>query len=147
MKRHHIAQTAGLAILALLFLGTSVAMANITTANTTDIAETTVGRFQTIALELPEMETNDMPALQFLSNENLGKILEEKTEFRKEAGPLVHQLKSKWIALADELEKQSPEETTTTQLQDEISVMCTRLAEMRFEHFLALQEIKTNAVN
>lgn len=147
MKRHVITKTAGLATLALLLLGASIAMANITTANTTDITETAAGRFRIIPIELPEIHVNNTTTFQCLVNRTIEKLLAEETAFLKETRPLIYELKSKWAALTDELVKQSPEKTETARLQNEISALDTRLAEVRLDHLMALNDIKTTAAD
>jgi hypothetical protein len=147
MKRHIITTSTALAAIALIFIGASFSTASITTENTTDTAETVLGHFQVIPMELPEIEADNTATMQHLFDGTFERLLEEKTAFLQETRPLKQMLKSKWAALTDELTSQAPETVTTTCLQEEISALDTRLAEMRVEHLMALNNIKTNPVN
>lgn len=144
MKRHLIATSAGLAALTLLLLWAPLAMANISTANTADIKDVAINRFQVTPVELPEIDGGSTATFRFLSSDALGKLLAEKAEFLQKTRPLIHELKSKWAALTEELAGQASQETTATRLQTEISTLDTQLTAMRLDHFMALNEIRTN---
>jgi hypothetical protein len=146
MKRHIIAKSTALAAFILIFIGASLSMANIPTKDTTDTAEAIISRFQVIPMELPEIDADSMAVLQPISDGTLERLLEEKTAFLMETRPLNHMLKAKWAALTDELTRQAPAHVTAS-IQEEISNLNTRLAEMRVAHVMALNDIKTNAVN
>jgi hypothetical protein len=147
MKRTITATSIALALLALIFIGTSISTANIATEDSTDTADAVLASFQVIPMELPEIDADTTPSFGYLSDGTFEKILEEKTEFEKETRPLLHMLKSKWADLGDELSHQSSGTITATRLQDEISDLDTRLTEMRLDHLMALNDIKENAVN
>lgn len=147
MKRHVTAKTAGLAALGILLLGSSIATANITAANTAETMEPAIEQLQIPSAELPGIQPDLTAKCPYLSNGTIERLLAEKTAFRKETRPLIHRLESKWAALSNELAKRSPEETKTARLQDEISALDTRLTEMRLDHLMALGSIKTPTVN
>lgn len=147
MKRHWILKTAGLTSLALMFLFASIAMADNTPAANWYDTGSASDQFRIVSIELPEIQTCSTVEYPFLFDGTLGKLVAEKNAYREGTQPLVYALNSKWSDFADELAKQSPEETNMTRLQDEISDLGTRLAEMRLEHLMALDEIKTSTAD
>lgn len=146
MKRNFIATSAALATLVLMLLVSSAAMGNTSPETESATAETTT-RFMIASVELPEIETNNSATLWFLSDGTLDRLLDEKTAFLEETRPLIHELKSKWATLTEELAKPSSEITTVAHLQNEISNLDTRLAEMRLEHHLTVEDIKASTFN
>jgi hypothetical protein len=141
MKHTIIAKESTLAAFAIIFMGASTAMANI------DTADAILGRFQVIPLELPEINTSAMASSEYYSDDTFEKVLEEKTAYLRETRPLENILRSKWAALTDELASQTEETTETARLQKEISALDIQLSEIRLDHLMSLNTIKTNTAD
>lgn len=72
-------------------------------------------------------------------------LMVEQSSYLKESRTLFSDLKSKWAAFADELEKEEPEAGMTQLIQDEILAVNSQLTEKRLEHIVAMEEMALSA--
>lgn len=80
-------------------------------------------------------------ATQSLSEEQIEKLQEQRTEFQTATRDLRMELQSKRLALQSELVKKEPDAKTAKSLQKEISALNAELAQKRIEHVLEMKKI------
>lgn len=141
MKRSVITKTVGLTTAGLMILGLSVAMAKNTPANITTVVDNAAIRL----ISVPSVELNSSLESEGLLDLLSEKLLVEQTRFLEESQPLLQLINAKWSVLVAELAKESPEGLKTARLQNELSILDTRLARKRLEHILAVEKIKTES--
>jgi hypothetical protein len=124
-----------------MILGVSVAMAKNTSANITTVVDNAAIR----RISFPSVELNSSLESGGLLDLLSEKLLVEQARFLEESLPLLQLIKANWSVLVAELAKESPEGLKTARLQNELSILDTRLAGKRLEHLLAVEKIKAES--
>ncbi len=137
MKHRLIKKIAAAATLPLLVMCTSIALAGNAPNNTSPYKD----RFE-ISIPQSLADGNDIAVeLRFLSSECIEKVLAEKTESTEVTRPALKDLRTKWVALSEELADQTTEGFRVALFQQDI-LTYDQLVQKRFERRWHSRELR-----